>query len=103
MSTLQKKANNRTHLGMGGMAIITICCLLALFCTTIYFAVMDNYLGFLLKVFILSLAISLLIKFIGPSLGVPPTNAIALVVVLSPTVIMGILFFWRFQNQQGNL
>ncbi|NJL10032.1 MAG: hypothetical protein HC908_07220 [Calothrix sp. SM1_7_51] len=60
---------------------------------------MDNYLGFFIKVFILSLGISLLIKYVGPNLGIPETTAVVLITILSPTVILGILFLWRFQNQ----
>ncbi|BAY61532.1 hypothetical protein NIES22_15990 [Calothrix brevissima NIES-22] len=63
---------------------------------------MENKLGLLLKVFVLSTVLSFLIKYAAPSLRVPGTDAVALLMVLSPTVIMAIALFWRFQTQKQN-
>ncbi|MDZ7959257.1 MAG: hypothetical protein RMY34_15475 [Aulosira sp. DedQUE10] len=59
---------------------------------------MENQLGLLAKVFLLSIVLSLLIKYAAPSLMIPQTDTIALVMVLSPPIIMAIALFWRFQQ-----
>ncbi|RAM52441.1 MAG: hypothetical protein C6Y22_06180 [Hapalosiphonaceae cyanobacterium JJU2] len=61
---------------------------------------MKNQLGFLLKVFLLSAVISLLIKYVGPFLFIPATSINALIIVLLPTVMMAIALLWRFQAQK---
>ncbi|MCP6760590.1 MAG: hypothetical protein NHB32_18015 [Fischerella sp. CENA71] len=58
---------------------------------------MKNQLGFLLKVFLLSAVISLLIKYAGPFLFIPATSINALIIVLLPTVMMAIALLWRSQ------
>ncbi|BAZ66474.1 MAG: hypothetical protein KME28_21825 [Pelatocladus maniniholoensis HA4357-MV3] len=64
---------------------------------------MKNQLGFVLKVFLLSAVISLLIKYAGPFLFIPATSINALIIVLLPTVIMAIALLWRFQAQKQML
>jgi hypothetical protein len=64
---------------------------------------MKNQLGFLLKVFLLSAVISLLIKYAGPFVFIPATSINALIIVLLPTVIMAIALLWRFQAQKQML
>ncbi|KOP27187.1 hypothetical protein AMR41_07545 [Hapalosiphon sp. MRB220] len=61
---------------------------------------MKNQLGLVLKVFLLSAVISLLIKYVGPFLFIPATSINALIIVLLPTVIMAIALLWRFQAQK---
>ncbi|MFB2772900.1 hypothetical protein ACE1AT_27055 [Pelatocladus sp. BLCC-F211] len=61
---------------------------------------MKNQLGFLLKVFLLSAVISLLIKYAGPFLFIPATSINALIIVLLPTVMMAIALLWRFQTHK---
>ncbi len=61
---------------------------------------MKNQLGLVLKVFLLSAVISLLIKYAGPFLFIPATSINALIIVLLPTVIMAIALLWRFQAQK---
>ncbi len=61
---------------------------------------MKNQLGFVLKVFLLSAVISLLIKYAGPFLFIPATSINALIIVLLPTVMMAIALLWRFQTQK---
>lgn len=61
---------------------------------------MKNQLGFVLKVFLLSAVISLLIKYAGPFLFIPATSINALIIVLLPTVMMAIALLWRFQAQK---
>ncbi|WP_235720273.1 MULTISPECIES: hypothetical protein [Limnospira] len=47
------------------------------------------------KILILSLGLSLLIKYVGPNLAIPETNAIALFAVLFPSSLLAVLFSWR--------
>ncbi len=58
---------------------------------------MKDQLSFVLKVFFLSVVISLLIKYAGPFLFIPATSVNALIIVLFPTVMMAIALLWRFQ------
>lgn len=50
---------------------------------------------FLSKVFGLSLGLSLLIKYGGPSLALPPHNGVALAIVLSVPLAMGGFLLWQ--------
>lgn len=69
---------------------------------------MENQLSFIVKLLLLSALLSALIKYVAPSFPIPTTdaiiyggrNAIALVIVLLPTVIIAIALAWRFQTQK---
>ncbi|MDZ8050151.1 MAG: hypothetical protein RMX68_006975 [Aulosira sp. ZfuVER01] len=63
---------------------------------------MENKLGLIVKVFLLSITLSLLIKYAAPSLMIPGTDGVALAMVLSPAIIMAIALFWRLQAQKQN-
>jgi hypothetical protein len=63
---------------------------------------MENKLGLILKVFLFSTLLSYLIKYAAPSLMIPGTDVVALIMVLSPAVIMAIALLWRFQAQRQN-
>ena len=56
---------------------------------------MDNQIGFILKVVLLSAILSVLIKYGGPYLNIPLTAINALLAVFFPTVLMAVLFGWR--------
>lgn len=56
--------------------------------------------GFILKVLILSAAISVLIKYGGPTLDIAATPAKALVAVFLPTLIVAIALLWRTFQQR---
>jgi hypothetical protein len=58
---------------------------------------------FILKVFALSLSISLGIKYLMPSLAIAPTDTNALIAVLSPTLIMSIGLLLRLNHQPKEL
>ncbi|MEB3883632.1 hypothetical protein [Lyngbya sp. CCY1209] len=60
---------------------------------------MDNKFGFLLKIALLSLSISLLIKYVGPLLAIPGTDAIALFAVLLPSSVLAVLLGMRSRAQ----
>ena len=50
----------------------------------------------IIKVFLLSAVISLLIKYILPDFSIPPTTIVVLAIVLSPTIVLGATLLWRF-------
>ena len=56
---------------------------------------MDNKITFLLKVLLLSLGISVLIKVVGPLLSIPDSSEIALIAVCLPSMIFAVLLTWR--------
>ncbi|MBI1241378.1 hypothetical protein [Umezakia ovalisporum] len=59
---------------------------------------MENNLGFVVKLLVLSALLSVLIKYIGPILSIAATDANALMIVLSPTIIIAMALLWRFQS-----
>jgi hypothetical protein len=63
---------------------------------------MENQLSFVIKLLIMSAFVSVLIKYAGPFWPLPATDTNALILVLSPTVIMAIALLWRFQTQKQN-
>lgn len=56
--------------------------------------------GLISKVFLLSVGITLGIKFIPPLERIPATSAIALSLVFTPTLILGLLLGWRSWQQR---
>ncbi|MDF5708686.1 MAG: hypothetical protein PUP90_13745 [Nostoc sp. S4] len=58
---------------------------------------MENQLGFVLKLLLLSALVSILIKYVAPSLSVSATATNALIIVLLPIAIVAIALLWRFQ------
>jgi uncharacterized YccA/Bax inhibitor family protein len=63
---------------------------------------MENKLGLVLKVLLMSIVLSFLIKYAAPSLRVPGTDAVALIMVLLPVAMIAIALLWRFQMQRQN-
>lgn len=61
---------------------------------------MKNQFIFILKVFFLSGAISLLIKYLAPSLSIPETATNALIIILLPNVIMATILIWQLSKKQ---
>jgi len=61
---------------------------------------MENQLGFILKVFILSIGLSVTIKYICPFLSVSATSSNALIIVLLPIAILTISLIWRWREQE---
>lgn len=62
---------------------------------------MNNIIGFILKIAIASLVLSLIIKYGGQTLPIFPTNAIALTIVLLPSVVLAIILGFRYQKLNG--
>ncbi|BAZ41605.1 hypothetical protein NIES4101_75710 [Calothrix sp. NIES-4101] len=58
---------------------------------------MNNQFGFLAKVLLLSVVLSLFIKYVAPIVPIPESDINALILVLSPTVIMAVLLGVRFR------
>ncbi|HLO51058.1 MAG TPA: hypothetical protein VK211_21775 [Kamptonema sp.] len=56
---------------------------------------MNSNTGFILKVVLISAALSLAIKYGGPILSIPSSNAIALIAVLTPSIILATLLSWK--------
>jgi hypothetical protein len=60
---------------------------------------MNSNISPIVKVFTLSAAISLAIKYAGPSLSIPSTDFNALIAVLSPSLIVAAILGWRSRQQ----
>ncbi len=56
---------------------------------------MSTQANFILKVFILSAGVSVLIKYGSPSLPVSATSVNVLIAVLTPTLVLAIALLWR--------
>jgi hypothetical protein len=63
---------------------------------------MKNQIAFLLKLLILSTAISCLIKYIGPMFLIPETSTNAIILVFLPTIIMATVLIGRIPLQKQN-
>ncbi|MBH8571902.1 hypothetical protein I8752_02420 [Nostocaceae cyanobacterium CENA369] len=63
---------------------------------------MENQLGLVLKLLLLSAVLSLLIQQVGPILAIPATATNALIIVLLPNAILAIALLWRLQTQKQN-
>ncbi|HLO84197.1 MAG TPA: hypothetical protein VK203_04160 [Nostocaceae cyanobacterium] len=61
---------------------------------------MENQLGFLLKLLLLSALLSLLIKYSGAFLTIPATATNATFIVLLPTLVMIAVLLWRLPKQE---
>ena len=64
---------------------------------------MNNKIIFILKVLILSAGLSLLIKYGGPYLSISSTATNALIAVLIPPIILGILLGWGLSQLVKNV
>jgi hypothetical protein len=54
--------------------------------------------GFVIKVLLLSAALSVLIKYGGPLLPIAPSNLNAGIAIAVPPLIMALVLYWRFQK-----
>ena len=62
---------------------------------------MDSKIVFINKIAIASLLLSLLIKYGGQTLPIIPTNTIALIIVLLPSIIFAMFLGFRYQKLNG--
>ncbi|MEO8890436.1 MAG: hypothetical protein ABI417_02695 [Coleofasciculaceae cyanobacterium] len=61
---------------------------------------MGTQANFILKVLVFSALISVLIRYVGPSLAIAPTSLNTLIAVLTPPLVLAIVLFWRAKNYQ---
>ena len=59
---------------------------------------MNTQAGFILKILLLSTGLSILIKYGGPLIPIRPTTSLALMIVLLPSLIMGLVLGWQYQK-----
>jgi hypothetical protein len=59
---------------------------------------MDTQFGFVVKVLLLSTAISIAIKYSDRFLAIKPTTTITLVIVLLPSSILAVLLAWKYSQ-----
>lgn len=62
---------------------------------------MNGIVGFLLKVLLLSAAVSLLIKYGGPRLAIPPTVGVSLALILAPSLILAAILIVQVQRRSA--
>lgn len=60
---------------------------------------MNDKTQIILKLFLLSAAISAAIKYLAPSLHIPVTSTNALIAITLPSLVMAILLIWRGQQR----
>ncbi|MEG4027728.1 MULTISPECIES: hypothetical protein [unclassified Microcoleus] len=60
---------------------------------------MNTNTGFILKVFLISAVISLIIKYGGPIISIPLTAFNALIAVFTPSIILAAVLGWRSRQQ----
>ena len=61
---------------------------------------MNTQAGFVLKVVFFSAILSFLIKYGGKFVPITSTTFTALIIVLLPTLILSLIFVWRWQQQE---
>jgi hypothetical protein len=54
--------------------------------------------GFIIKILLLSTGLSYLIKYGGQQILIKPTNSLALIIVLLPSVIIGLILGRKYQD-----
>jgi hypothetical protein len=59
---------------------------------------MSSQAGLIIKILLLSIALSLLIKYGGRYLSLEATTTTALTVVLLPSMIIGLILGWRYSK-----
>lgn len=60
----------------------------------------DTEAGLVLKVLVLSIVLSVAIKYIGPTLAIPATDTAALIIILLPALVTGLVLGWRSWQQR---
>jgi hypothetical protein len=62
---------------------------------------MDTQTGFVIKVLLISTALSIVIKYGGQYVPIEPTNAIATIIVILPSLVLGLILGWQYLNNQA--
>ncbi len=63
---------------------------------------MNTQTGFVIKILLLSTALSVLIKYGGRYIPIQPTNAIAIALVFLPSLIVGSILGWQYLTNGEN-
>ena len=63
---------------------------------------MDTQTGFIIKILLLSTILSVLVKYGGRYVPIQPTNAIAIVIVILPSLLIGLILGWKYINEGTN-
>lgn len=63
---------------------------------------MNDTVTFIVKIFILSAILSIVIKYGGRLLSLNPTVIIAITVILLPSIIVALVLSWRSRQQLSN-
>jgi hypothetical protein len=61
---------------------------------------MSGQIGFILKVLLVSTILSLLVKYGGRILSIPPTPTNASIAILIPPILMALVLWWRLLRKQ---
>lgn len=64
---------------------------------------MNSQTGLILKVLIFSLLGSILIKYAGPLMSIPPTDVNAAIIIMSLPLIVMLALIWRLIYQSSEL
>ena len=59
---------------------------------------MDTQTGFIIKILLLSATLSVLVKYGGRYVPIQPTNAIATIIVILPSLVIGLILGWKYTN-----
>jgi hypothetical protein len=61
---------------------------------------MSGQIGFILKVLLVSTVLSLLVKYGGRILSIPPTPTNASIALVVPPILMALVLWWRLLRKQ---
>lgn len=62
---------------------------------------MNNQAGFIIKILLLSAGLSILIKYGGQHIPIQPTTSLAIIIVLLPSLVTGLVMGWRVREIYG--
>jgi hypothetical protein len=62
---------------------------------------MHTQAGLVFKVFMISVGLSILIKYGGPILPIVPNRTIALIAISFPMLVIALALWWRSQNNES--
>jgi len=59
---------------------------------------MNTQVGFITKILLLSTGLSILIKYGGQKISIQPTTSLAIIIVLLPSLITGLIMSWQYKK-----
>lgn len=63
---------------------------------------MNTQAKFIIKILLLSTGLSILIKYGGQHIPIEPTTSLAIIMVLLPSLIMGLVMGWQYNKPDVN-